>query len=292
MLIPRISGFLLALLLMGPLPWVIPDAASSEEIGGLMYSTALIDQAAVYGSEPATLGLALQPRGGLSLEAETREESRDWDGLKQDTLYFGFTQMAVIGVLYVSPKSVSGWSSEKKDEYSFEKWRSNVRSIVWDTDKWWINYVLHPYWGGAYYVRAMERGYGPVPSFWYSFMLSTMYEFGAEALFERPSIQDLVFTPGLGFFVGQYFMSVREGLKYRAMNGEAFTGADKAKLFFTDPLGAVNRGINNTFGRQVSFALYPAVMTSEAPIHSGPDSGAATVQAQDLFSGLRMYLTW
>ncbi|WP_367115459.1 DUF3943 domain-containing protein, partial [Marivivens sp.] len=28
-----------------------------------------------------------------------------------------------------------------------------------DSDDWYINYVVHPYWGGAYYVRARERGY-------------------------------------------------------------------------------------------------------------------------------------
>lgn len=265
-------------------------AASQGDSGHFRYSSALIDQAAGFGDAPA--GLQLRGRGplSLSLEADHEEAGGDWAGLKQDTFYFAFTQMAVIGVLYVSPQSISGWTAEKKDNYSFEKWKTNIRNVVWDTDKWWINYTLHPYWGGAYYVRATERGYGPVPSFWYSFMLSTMYEFGAEALFEQPSIQDMIFTPGLGFFVGRYFMSVREGINARALNGESLTGTDKAKLFFTDPLGAVNRKINGVLGREASFTLVPALMVVETAIPGQVGIGGG--QSGDLFSGVRLHLTW
>lgn len=292
MLMSRITGVMLGLLSLGLLSGFASAATSSEAIGTMKYSTALIDQAATLADEPGGIRLMGTRPIALSLEAGKEKESRDWGGLKEDTFYFTFTQMAVIGVLYLSPQSISGWTPEKKDEYSFTKWRTNVRNVVWDTDQWWINYTLHPYWGGAYYVRAAERGYGPAPSFWYSFMLSTMYEFGAEALFEQPSIQDMIFTPGLGFFVGQYFMSVREGINYRAMNGEALSGTDKAKLFFTDPLGSVNRRINGALGRQVSFTLAPAVMVAERAASSDADNTVNGGRAGDLFSGLRLHLTW
>lgn len=285
----RIGAFCCGLLACVLAARPVSAAAVSTAVGGVSYSTALIDEAAVLADAPAGIGLtAGRNRLALSLEAGGREGARDWSGLKQDTLYFGVTQMAVIGALYISPKSISGWSSEDKDEYSFEKWKSNIRHVVWDTDRWWINYTLHPYWGGAYYVRAAERGYGPAPSFWYSFMLSTMYEFGAEALFEKPSVQDLAFTPGLGFFVGRYFMSVREGIHSRTINGEALSGTDKAKLFFTDPLGAVNRRINGALGREASFTLVPAVMLADM----ATPAAAAGDQPVDIFSGVRLHLTW
>lgn len=293
MRISRIIGQLCGLLAFVSAPGPVSAAASSAMIGDFSYSTALIDQAATLSSEPRGPGLTGRGRLMLSLEADREEEdARDWGGLKQDTFYFAFTQMAVIGVLYASPSSISGWTPEKKDNYSFEKWKSNIRNVVWDTDQWWINYTLHPYWGGAYYVRAAERGYGPAPSFWYSFMLSTIYEFGAEALFEQPSVQDLVFTPGLGFFVGRYFMSVREGINTRALNGEALSGTDRAKLFFTDPLGAVNRRINSALGRQVSFTLVPAVMVAEAEAEAQTDDAVSGGQSGDVFSGVRLQLTW
>lgn len=291
MRISSIEAFWRSLLALLAATWVVSAAAAAPAAGGLAYSRAQIDRAVAMADVPVGTGLTAGRRGlVLPLEPGGREEElRDWDGLKQDTLYFGVTQMAVIGALYISPKSISGWSSEDKDEYSFEKWKSNIRHVVWDTDKWWINYTLHPYWGGAYYVRAAERGYGPAPSFWYSVMLSTMYEFGAEALFEKPSIQDLVFTPGLGFFVGRYFMSVRDGIQARALGGEALSGTDKAKLFFTDPLGAVNRRINSALGREASFTLVPVVMLDD---RAAPATDTASAAPAGLFSGVRLHLAW
>lgn len=294
MRILRLDGFLFGVLMFMLAHGQVSAAGSPAATGGFTYNASLIDQVAAFPDKPGGLGLRAGRNDlALSLEPGRKErEARDWDGLKEDTLYFGFTQMAVIGLLYVSPKSISGWSAEKKDEYSFEKWRTNIRHVVWDTDQWWINFGLHPYWGGAYYVRAAERGYGPAPSFWYSFMLSTIYEFGAEALFEQPSIQDLVFTPGLGFFVGRYFMSVREGLKFRALNGEALSGTDRAKLFFTDPLGSVNSRINSALGRQASFTLVPAVMVADTAPLAQADDALAGAQSGDVYSGMRLHLTW
>jgi hypothetical protein len=287
----RITAVLFGLLMLGLSP-ISASTAAAEGVSDLSYSGAFLDRTAALISAPGDAASAERDRFGLSLVANQEETSGDWKGLKQDTLYFAFTQMAVIGVLYVSPQSISRWSAEDKEKYSFAKWRSNVRDVVWDTDQWWVNYTLHPYWGGAYYVRASERGYGPVPSFWYSFALSAMYEFGAEALFEQPSIQDLIFTPGLGFFVGRYFMSVREGLKDREMNGESLSGTDRAKLFFTDPLGAVNRKINSALGRQASLTVTPAVMRADSPSRAETGNGPVGGQGGELFSGFRLHLTW
>jgi len=78
----------------------------------------------------------------------------DWRGVRRDTAYFLGYQFAAIAVLYIAPESISGWDSEQKQNYDFDKWRKNVSEPVWDEDRWWINYILHPYWGGAYYVRA------------------------------------------------------------------------------------------------------------------------------------------
>lgn len=243
----------------------------------------------------AALGTPGKVRPVMSLSAGDEAPASDWDGLKRDTLYFGFTQLAVIGALYISPQSISGWSSETKDDYSFAKYRRNIRKVVWDTDDWWINYVLHPYWGGTYFVRAAERGYGNVPAFWYSFFLSAMYEFGAEALFEKPSIQDLIFTPGLGYFVGRYFMKVRDGIRLRALGGQRLSGIDRTKLFLTDPLGSVNRGVNRLLGRDLEISVRPIVTM---PVTSGASRDLAAVPSDvptspgQIAPGLHLRLTW
>ncbi|MDP1929409.1 MAG: DUF3943 domain-containing protein, partial [Thiobacillus sp.] len=91
----------------------------------------------------------------------------DWYGVGRDTAYFLGYQFSAIAVLYLAPERISGWDREQKRNYSFDKWRNNVSEPVWDGDRWWINYVLHPYWGGTYYIRARERGLDRAQSFWY-----------------------------------------------------------------------------------------------------------------------------
>ena len=170
----------------------------------------------------------------------------DWRGIKRDTGYFVGYQFAAIGILYVAPESVSEWSDEQKQKNSFEKWKRNAGHPVWDEDKWWINYVLHPYWGGAYYVRARERGFDHLQSFAYSALLSTLFEFGAEALFEQPSYQDLIVTPVAGYAVGRYlFMPLRNAI--RARPGRP-GWSEKTVLFLTDPMGVTNAAIDRVLG--------------------------------------------
>jgi hypothetical protein len=182
----------------------------------------------------------------------------DGKGLRRDTLYFLGYQWAVIGLLYMAPESVSGWTDEDKEEgYDFSKWRYNVTHPKWDSDDFYLNYIIHPYFGASYYVRARERGYGDVQAFWYSFLLSCIFEFGAEALAEEVSIQDFFVTPIGGTILGRYFMDVRADIRTReAELGYRKTG-DKWLWVLTDPLGAANRQVDKLFGRDVEVQLMP-----------------------------------
>lgn len=181
--------------------------------------------------------------------------SPDWRGIRRDTAYFLGYQFVALAALYIAPESISGWDSEQKHNYSFERWRDNVREPVWDEDRWWINYILHPYWGGAYYIRGRERGLDRLQSFWYSALLSTLFEYGAEALAEPVSAQDLVVTPVAGFLVGEYLFSpLREHI--RAKPGE-LAWADKAVLFITDPLGVLNAQTDHLLGVKSALQFQP-----------------------------------
>ena len=73
-----------------------------------------------------------------------------------------------------------------------------------DDDKFYLNYMLHPYWGATYYIRGRERRLSRWQSLGYSALLSTLYEFGAEAFFEPVSYQDLIVTPLIGSLLGEY----------------------------------------------------------------------------------------
>jgi hypothetical protein len=190
----------------------------------------------------------------------------DYDGLKRDTAYFFGYQFFIVGALYVMPESVSSWSDEQKEEYTFEKWKDNVTHPRWDPDEWYINYILHPYWGMTYYTRGRERGLTESGAFWYSFTLSAIYEFGLEALFEPVSIQDIIFTPGLGAVLGWYLEDFRREIKAQ----RSFSTWDKTVLIATDPLGTLNTITDNLFGVGVesevelrSFYRSPAITSSE-----------------------------
>jgi len=213
-----------------------------------------------------SLALATAPCPAMALEHETTViealqtlefNEPDSDGLRRDTWYFLGYQWITIGILYVAPESVSGWTEEQKKGYSLSIWWDNVKNPQLDSDDWYLNYLLHPYWGASYYVRARERGYDDTHAFLYSIMLSCMYEFGAEALFEEVSVQDLFITPIGGMFVGRWFMDVRSNIRERENELGYRTTRDKWVWVLTDPLGSLNNGIDKLFGRDVHAQFRP-----------------------------------
>ena len=160
---------------------------------------------------------------------------RDWIGLGRDTALLFSYQVVTIAVFYVMPESVSNWSKDAKNNI-FTRWWHNVQAPHWDTDSWPINYLGHPYFGSTYYVRARERGFGEFDSFIYSALASAMYEFGTEALFERPSYQDLFVTPIGGALLGLALEPIRSWIKLKPDP----RWYDQLFLAATDPIGMLN----------------------------------------------------
>ncbi len=176
----------------------------------------------------------------------TPPETPDYKGAARDTAYFMLYQTVIIGVIYLLPESISGWSKEDKENYSKDQWKENVRNPHWDDDDFVINYVLHPYWGATYYVRGRERGFSRTQSFFFSAGLSFLYEFGFEAMFEQPSYQDLIVTPVAGSLIGEYwFWGVRNRIKAKP---GSLTWKDKTILVLTDPLGVASTLTDRLFG--------------------------------------------
>ena len=216
-------------------------------------------------------------------------DATDGSGLWRDTLYFAGYQFAAVAVLYVMPEDVTGWSVEDKQDYSMSKWWNNITEPQMDSDDFYLNWVVHPYWGASYFVRARERGYSNMQSFWYSALLSTIFEFGAEALAEEPSYQDIVLTPALGSLLGAWFMQVREGVRERNdLRGYRSTG-DKWIWVLTDPLGSLNRQVDKLFGVDADISVRPFFATSspfEDP-YARPYAGS-----NDEVVGLNLNLNW
>jgi hypothetical protein len=190
----------------------------------------------------------------------------DWSGIWRDTAILFVAQAGSIGILYVMPESVSGWSDESKNK-SFKKYTDNFVNPVFDDDKFYLNYVLHPYWGATYYIRGRERGLSRVSSFAYSALFSAMYEFGVECVFEKPSIQDLIVTPVAGSLVGAFiFEPLRNVIKRK----QELIWYDHAALVLTDPIGVLSLGIEKLFG------IKSTIMVDYSAPHMRRRSGSAT----------------
>ena len=213
----------------------------------------------------------------------------DRAGLRRDSVYVLSYQLVTIGILYALPESISNWDDEQKEEYSLSTWWENVTNPQWDDDVHWLNYLAHPYWGAAYYVRARERGFDERSAFWYSAVMSAAFEFGAEALFEQPSLQDLVVTPVGGVILGEYFMGLRARTLASYAPGEEMRFGDRALLALTDPLGAINRQVQSWLGVDAETSFYP---------YFGPQRlGARAQYSDDRFEtdwvyGLRFNYRW
>lgn len=72
-----------------------------------------------------------------------------------------------------------------------------------DDDGALFNFVLHPLWGSETYLRARSSGMGVANSFSFSMSASVVWEYFIESWTEHPSSQDLVFTTGIGWLIGE-----------------------------------------------------------------------------------------
>ena len=212
----------------------------------------------------------------------------DWEGLKQDTKLFMLYQVAMVGVIYFMPESLSQWDDDAKNGNPLKKWDDNVNDLRRDGDDWGINYIGHPYFGATYYVRARNRGFDRQGSFWYSVAMSTIYEYGIEAVFEPVSVQDLVFTPVGGAVIGEYFMIGRQKIINRVTATGEQSAWDTLGLFLTDPIGVINKKVMKTFGREYNAKLELQPIISPAFLQRDSENK----NKADAIYGVQAQVTW
>jgi len=81
-----------------------------------------------------------------------------------------------------------------------------------DDDGVLYNFVLHPLWGSETYLRARESHMGMLGSFAFSLGASVTWEYLIESWTEHPSTQDLIFTTGLGWMLGELRYRLKQRL--------------------------------------------------------------------------------
>lgn len=168
----------------------------------------------------------------------TYDPIRDPKRLLYNTgLYFG-AALTSFAILWVSPESFSNWDKEKiREEGIFKRWSENVQAgPVWDKDKWYLNWLTHPWAGAVYYMSARGSGFKRWESFVYSTLMSTIFwEYGVEAFAEIPSWQDLIITPTLGSLLGEVIFVCKGKIiqNERKVLNSRFLGG--TSLFLMDP---------------------------------------------------------
>ncbi len=216
----------------------------------------------------------------------------DLAGLIQDSELFMLYQLTMVGVLFFMPEDISKWDKKAKRGDPLKKWDDNVRNLGKDRDEWAVNYIGHPYFGATYYTRARIRGFNRKQSLWYSFGISAIYEYGIEAVFEPVSIQDLIFTPVAGAVLGEYFMIGRQKILNRVAARGKQTTWDSLGLFFTDPLGSINRKVMDSFSHytpNATLTLQPIITASR--INKYNDLGHYVENHGDTY-GIQAQLKW
>lgn len=179
---------------------------------------------------------------------------------------------ATAGLLTLLPESITYWDTDDRSPDSLGKqWLDNVSSgPVWDEDSHFINYVMHPYFGGVYYTTARHAGYDAWDSFLYSAALSTFYwEYGIEAFAEQPSIQDLIVTPIFGAAVGEWMLLTEAGILAnggRVMHSELL---GDVSLFLLNPVGHIHHWINRWWDHGVDVRLSTSPWSPASPLMPG-----------------------
>lgn len=212
------------------------------------------------------------PVSPYELPYSVNGNSYDWHRLWVNTATLGGAFVGTLLVLECLPEDATSWNrAELQDVPLFKRWHKHVikKGPEWDHDKFYFNYILHPYAGAVYYMSARSCGFNAWRSLLYCTCVSTIgWEFGIEAFMERPSIQDIFITPLVGSLIGEGFYKLKRGIvanDYRLANS-AFLG--NLVVFLIDPVnevidlfrGSPTRGLSNkTVAIETAFVPYSAL---------------------------------
>lgn len=184
-----------------------------------------------------------KPRSIYEMPYSVTGRSQDWHRLWINTATLSGAFIGTLLVLECLPEDATSWNrAELQDVPLFKRWHNHVikKGPEWDHDKFYFNYILHPYAGAVYYMAARSCGFNAWQSLLYCTCISTIgWEFGIEAFMERPSIQDIFITPLVGSLIGEGFYKVKRNI---VENGYTLAGSrvlGNIVVFLIDPVNEV-----------------------------------------------------
>ncbi len=183
---------------------------------------------------------SIPPLSPYALPYSMTGNSYDWHRLWINTATLSGAFAGTLLVLECLPEDATSWNrAELRDVPLFKRWHNHVikKGPEWDHDKFYFNYILHPYAGAAYFMSARSCGFNFWRSALYCSAVSTVgWEFGIEAFMERPSIQDIFVTPIAGSCIGEGFYRVKRWVvdnDYRVLGSSVLGGI---LAFLVDPV--------------------------------------------------------
>ncbi|RDX37632.1 DUF3943 domain-containing protein [Vibrio campbellii] len=237
--------------------------------------------------DPLNLDAGLQPKHLIV------PKDKDWDYLMGQTYTILGLSVATVGLMTLLPESITKWDDEDRDMSKLgSKWKDNVSSgPVWDRDEHFLNYVMHPYFGGVYYTASRHAGYNEFESFLYSATMSAFFwEYGVEAFAEVPSWQDLFITPFFGAVVGEMMLTAEQDI---IAGGGEVMGSETVgdvSLFFLNPIGHIHYWISDAWGGSAEFQFSSSPwFGNQDAAKFAMDSGASY---DNVFYGFEMKVTF
>ncbi|OIQ24600.1 DUF3943 domain-containing protein [uncultured Vibrio sp.] len=186
----------------------------------------------------------------------TIQDEKDWDYLMGQTYTILGLSVATVGLMTLLPESITKWDEDDRDMSQLgSKWKDNISAgPVWDRDEHFLNYVMHPYFGGVYYTAARHAGFNEFESFLYSATMSTFFwEMGVEAFAEVPSWQDIFITPFFGAVVGEMMFEAEQDIVHNGGEVWGSQGMGSFTLFFLNPVGHIHGWVSNAWGGSAEF---------------------------------------
>lgn len=197
-----------------------------------------------------------------------------YGNLLNDDPYYNPKYPWIIPATRVFLADVTNWAADRYIfKYDWSKigpstWKYNFKKgWEWDTDRFGVNFIGHPYSGSDYFNIARSNGY----NFWQSFPFavegSLIWEYFGENT--RPSINDIMNTPISGSFLGEIMYRISSNiLDDRTRGGERFFREFLAAI--VSPSRALNRLTQGKMFRVTPTEVYqkePMNITLYAGVH-------------------------
>lgn len=147
-------------------------------------------------------------------------------------------------------------------------WKTNLREgWEWDTDRFGVNFIGHPYSGTMYFNIARSNGYSYWQSLPYAVEGSLIWEYFGENT--RPSYNDIINTPISGAFLGEVLYRLSSNILDESARGASRVWREIIAGII-DPSRALNRFTQGKMFRHTPYQVYqrePLNVTLYAGIH-------------------------